>query len=121
MEQPQNSGFNSKLGVILAAAGSAVGLGNIWKFPYEAGQNGGGAFLLVYLLCVVTNYMMPFGALAMSLFIGWFMPFQDNDLVPHSQKRYKRWLRPAFVFALRWIVPIAILLIFLNGIGLFNL
>lgn len=53
MEQSKNSGFNSKLGVILAAAGSAIGLGNIWKFPYEAGQNGGGAFLIVYLLCVI--------------------------------------------------------------------
>jgi len=105
MEQSKNSGFNSKLGVILAAAGSAIGLGNIWKFPYEAGQNGGGAFLLVYLLCVIL-----FG-----------MPFQDKDLVPHSQKRYKRWLRPAFVFSLRWIVPIAILLIFLNGLGVFNI
>ena len=39
MEQSnKKSGFNSKLGVILAAAGSAIGLGNIWKFPYEAGQ-----------------------------------------------------------------------------------
>ena len=38
---------------ILAASGSAVGLGNIWKFPYLAGENGGGAFVLVYLLCVV--------------------------------------------------------------------
>ena len=37
---------------VLAAAGSAVGLGNIWKFPYMAGENGGGAFVLIYLICV---------------------------------------------------------------------
>jgi NSS family neurotransmitter:Na+ symporter len=42
--------FSSRLGFIMAAAGSAVGLGNIWKFPYEAGQNGGAAFLLIYIL-----------------------------------------------------------------------
>ncbi|MDD2563062.1 MAG: sodium-dependent transporter [Salinivirgaceae bacterium] len=45
--------FGSKFGVIAAAAGSAVGLGNIWKFPYIAGQNGGGAFLLVYLVLLI--------------------------------------------------------------------
>jgi NSS family neurotransmitter:Na+ symporter len=44
--------WSSRLAFILAATGSAVGLGNIWKFPYIAGQNGGGAFVLVYLLCV---------------------------------------------------------------------
>lgn len=50
----QNRGsFSSKFAVIAATAGSAVGLGNIWRFPYLAGENGGGAFLLVYLLCVV--------------------------------------------------------------------
>jgi NSS family neurotransmitter:Na+ symporter len=37
---------------VLAAAGSAVGLGNIWKFPYIAGENGGGAFVLIYLVCI---------------------------------------------------------------------
>lgn len=42
----------SRLGFILAAAGSAIGLGNIWKFPYITGQNGGGAFVMVYLLCI---------------------------------------------------------------------
>ncbi len=45
--------WSSQLGFVLAAAGSAVGLGNIWRFPYVAGENGGGAFVLVYLVCVV--------------------------------------------------------------------
>ncbi len=45
--------WNSKLGFILAAAGSAVGLGNLWRFPYTAGNNGGGAFLICYLLSVL--------------------------------------------------------------------
>ncbi len=44
--------WSSRLAFILAATGSAVGLGNIWKFPYIAGTNGGGAFVLVYLLCI---------------------------------------------------------------------
>ena len=44
--------WSNRLAFILAATGSAVGLGNIWKFPYVAGENGGGAFVLVYLLCV---------------------------------------------------------------------
>jgi len=44
--------FGSKLGVVLASAGSAVGLGNIWRFPTETGSNGGAAFILVYLMCV---------------------------------------------------------------------
>ena len=45
--------FGSKLGVILATAGSAVGLGNVWRFPYMAGQNGGAAFILIYLVCIL--------------------------------------------------------------------
>ncbi len=45
--------WGSKLGFILAAAGSAVGIGNIWKYPHMAGQNGGAAFTLVYLLCIL--------------------------------------------------------------------
>ncbi|QZY56065.1 sodium-dependent transporter [Crassaminicella profunda] len=50
MQKRENWG--SKIGFIMAAAGSAVGLGNIWKFPFTAGQNGGGAFVLVYLIFV---------------------------------------------------------------------
>jgi len=44
--------WSSRLAFVLAAAGSAVGLGNIWKFPYMAGENGGGAFVLIYLFCI---------------------------------------------------------------------
>ncbi len=45
--------FGSKLGVILATAGSAVGLGNVWRFPYMTGQNGGAAFILIYIVCII--------------------------------------------------------------------
>ncbi|MDR3252516.1 MAG: sodium-dependent transporter [Tannerella sp.] len=45
--------FGSRLGIIFATVGSAVGLGNIWRFPYMLGSNGGAAFLLIYLLCVL--------------------------------------------------------------------
>lgn len=54
MKESQNRvNFGSKIGAILAAAGSAVGLGNIWRFPYETGNNGGAAFILIYLACVI--------------------------------------------------------------------
>ena len=46
-------GFATRLGAIAASVGSAVGLGNIWRFPYEAGVNGGGAFILVYICCIL--------------------------------------------------------------------
>jgi len=51
MEQ-QRENWGSKAGFVLAAAGSAIGLGNIWKFPYIAGENGGASFVLVYLICI---------------------------------------------------------------------
>ena len=53
MSAPSGRGeWSSQLGFVLAAAGSAIGLGNIWRFPYVAGESGGGAFVLVYLVCV---------------------------------------------------------------------
>ena len=53
MAKIERVNFGSKLGVILATAGSAVGLGNIWRFPYMTGQNGGAVFILIYVLCVL--------------------------------------------------------------------
>lgn len=48
----QRENWGSKIGFVLAAAGSAIGLGNIWKFPYVVGQNGGAAFIIIYIICV---------------------------------------------------------------------
>ena len=53
MTKNDRANFGSKLGVILASAGSAVGLGNIWRFPFEAGDHGGAAFILIYIGCVL--------------------------------------------------------------------
>ena len=54
MKQANKTGFSSRLGFVMAAAGSAVGLGNIWRFPYLVAKYGGGIFLLVYLVLAVT-------------------------------------------------------------------
>lgn len=54
MEKKKRNSFTGSLGFILAAAGSAVGLGNIWRFPYLAAKDGGGLFLVIYLILVLT-------------------------------------------------------------------
>lgn len=59
--------FSGRIGFILAAAGSAVGLGNIWKFPYLAGQNGGAVFLLIYLACI---FLLCYPVMAGEIAIG---------------------------------------------------
>ena len=66
--------WGSKLGFILAASGSAVGLGNIWKYPYIAGENGGGAFTIIYLLCIFV--------VGMPIVIGEFVIGRKTQLSP---------------------------------------
>lgn len=53
MSQKERAKFGSKLGMILTTAGGAVGLGNVWRFPYMTGQNGGAAFILIYIGCIL--------------------------------------------------------------------
>lgn len=66
-EKTKKNSFASGIGFVLAAAGSAVGLGNLWKFPYVTSANGGAAFVLVYILCVIV-----IGSIAMisEIFLG---------------------------------------------------
>ena len=59
--------WSSRLMFILAASGSAVGLGNIWRFPYVAGEHGGGAFVLVYVLCI---FLIGIPILSSEIFLG---------------------------------------------------
>ena len=51
--------LGGKLSAVLVAAGSSVGLGNIWRFPYVAGDNGGGAFLIIYIPVSYTHLTLP--------------------------------------------------------------
>lgn len=172
--------FSSKIGVLLAAAGSAVGLGSIWKFPYIVGENGGSAFIILYVACsmifglplvmnefavgkfsgksaygafralsgsnrwqwfawttilsmtgsvgwltvmgknlfdvandLVTDIMMPLGAMGMALFTGWF--------VPKARYQGSRMVTLFYLFILRWIVPIALIIIFLDSMNIIKI
>lgn len=53
MTKTERASFGSKIGMVLATAGGAVGLGNVWRFPYMAGENGGAAFIIIYIACVL--------------------------------------------------------------------
>ncbi len=65
--QKKRVGFASSIGFILAAAGSAVGLGNLWAFPYKTSQNGGAAFVLVYIACVL---LIGFVTMLAEMYLG---------------------------------------------------
>ena len=93
------SSFTSRLGFVLAAAGSAVGLGNIWRFPYLAAKNGGGIFLILYILLVLT--------VGIPLMIAEIALGRKTGLSVRSafKKLNKKW---AFVGVLGAIVPLII-------------
>ncbi|MBE6708866.1 MAG: sodium-dependent transporter [Ruminococcaceae bacterium] len=96
----KRSSFTGKIGFVLAAAGSAVGLGNIWRFPYLAAQHGGGIFLLVYLVLAVTfGYALMCGEIAIGRKTGKSAIGAFTDL----NKKYK------FIGILASVVPMIIL------------
>ena len=100
MNESKRGSFSSGLGFVLAAAGSAVGLGNIWRFPYLAAQYGGGIFLLVYLILVVT---FGFSLLMLELAIGRKTKVSCIHAYTKLDKRF------GFLGYLAAIVPIIIL------------
>ena len=77
--ESKRGSFGSKVGIILATAGSAVGLGNIWRFPYMTGMNGGAAFILLYFACVL---MLGIPGMVAE-FVEWILkqPFADNTTI----------------------------------------
>lgn len=79
-------GFSSKLGFIMAAAGSAVGLGNIWGFPYEVGQGGGAAFVVIYLLFC---FILCFPVMVTEIAIG--RKSQKNAVGAFDYLGFKKW------------------------------
>ena len=94
------SGFGSRLGFILAAAGSAVGLGNIWRFPYLAAKDGGGLFLIIYLVLVLT---VGFVLLTTDIAIG--RKTGKSAIYAYESMR-KKW---KFLGVITFLVPVLIM------------
>ncbi len=95
----KRSNFSSKIGFVLAASGSAVGLGNIWRFPYLAARYGGGTFLLIYLILAVT---FGFTLMTAEIALGRKTGLSAIGAFKSLDKRY------SFVGVLAAIVPIII-------------
>ena len=94
MREKGNESFGSKIGAVLVAAGSAIGLGSIWRFPYIAGANGGGAFVLLYLICIlllgipvmlsefaIGTYTRKGPVKAYAQFSKWWKPLGYNSII----------------------------------------
>lgn len=107
MEQKKHIGFSGSLGFVLSAAGSAVGVGNLWRFPYLAAQDGGGLFLVVYLLLVLT-----FGFTLLTTDIALGRRTKQNALQAFGSIRPK-W---AFLGKLTFLVP-ALIMTYYSVIG----
>ena len=100
MEKQKKSSFSGSLGFVMAAAGSAVGLGNIWRFPYLAAKHGGGLFLVVYVLLVL---FFGFALLMTDIAIGRKTGLKAGNAYGAIHKKWK------FVGHLTFLVPAIIL------------
>lgn len=100
MEEKKRSSFGGSIGFVLAAAGSAVGLGNIWRFPYLAAKDGGGLFLVVYIILALS---FGFTLLTTEISIG--RKTKQSPLTAYG-KLHKKW---GFLGVLACLVPVIIM------------
>ena len=143
MKKKQSGGFSGPIGFAFAAAGSAVGVGNIWRFPYLAAQDGGGVFILVYLeynvlyfelplpngqvgqLLDVMDYisnsfLMPLISLLTCVFIGWIVkPAWIAEEMELGGCRFGR--KKLYGIMIRYIAPVIMAVLFVQSMGLLSL
>ncbi len=98
--EKKRSSFTGGIGFVLAAAGSAVGLGNLWRFPYLAAQYGGGIFILVYIVLALT---FGFALMTTEIAIGRKTKLSPTKAYSRMSKRF------GFTGWLAFIVPVIIL------------
>ena len=108
--------FGSKVAIVLATAGSAVGLGNVWRFPFMTGHNGGAAFILVYFGCVL---LLGIPGMVSEFLIGWFVPHKIvRDEFTNRGTLDNGGLFHIYLFLVKYVCSICILFIFLRQFGL---
>jgi len=107
--QNQRDSFSNKFAVVAAVAGSAIGLGNIWRFPYLTGQNGGGAFLLVYLVCV---FMIGIPLMTSEFVIG-----RSAQLNPYGAFKKLAPRKPWFLIGLMGVAAAFMILAFYTTVA----
>jgi len=101
--------FGSKFGVLAATAGSAIGLGNIWRFPYIAGENGGGAFLVVYLLFIL--------AIGIPVMMSEFVIGRRAQRNPYGAFKKLAPGKPWFLVGIMGVIAAFVILIFYNTVA----
>ena len=113
----ERESFKSRLGFLLVSAGCAVGIGNVWRFPFIVGQNGGGLFLIVYLALVLT---FGFTLLSSDIAIGRKTQKSAIGAYEEMQPRWK------FLGILTFLVPVLIMnsvmmfVLFLQSTGILS-